>query len=156
MREPTIKLIIHGEPKSQQRHRTHHVKCKDGREFDSRYDPSTKDKAAILAQVWDQRPDVPFTTAVRVDLNLYYPYRKEHYRSGRYSHLLKQPAPLCHIKQPDRDNADKIILDALSEHFWKNDSIVCDGRIRKMYSETPRTEITITLIEETTLFDPQN
>ena len=153
MSDRTIKLIILGDPKTQQRHRSHYNQPKKGgKGFISQYDPSKTEKRDILRVVQTSAPDQPFRCPLRVDLYLYYPRPKSHYRTGQYAHLLKDSAPKWHTSTPDRDNADKIILDALSGVFWKNDSIVCDGRISKRYSEKPRTVIFITPLEKDTIF----
>lgn len=44
-----------------------------------------------------------------------------------------------HRQNPDRDNLDKSILDAL----FKQDQAIADGRICKRWSKTPRVEVTI-------------
>ena len=47
---------------------------------------------------------------------------------------LKPNAPKWHTDKPDRDNADKAVLDALTNlGLWGDDKQVCDGRIRKFY-----------------------
>lgn len=39
-----------------------------------------------------------------------------------------------HASKPDRDNLDKLVLDTLTQiGFWKDDSIVCEGQISKLY-----------------------
>lgn len=53
-----------------------------------------------------------------------------------------------YIYKPDRDNLDKFILDGLSQTFLADDCLVCDGRIQKKYSKTPRTVITITTLDD--------
>jgi len=142
--DKTIHLIILGDPKHQKRHRTTKIQTTDGREFNRRYDPSAGDKQDILRVVQAGAPPKPFDCPLRVELHLFYPRPKSHYRTGQYAGELKPNAPQWHTKKPDRDNADKIILDALSKVFWRDDCLVCDGRIVKRYSERPRTEIYIT------------
>ena len=160
--DETIKLIIPGEPKSQQRHRSVlrlragcrgvEVKLQSGETvklyrkkdfFIQMYDPSLQDKKDIRRMVQALAPDVPLDEPLEVIVFLYYARPKNHYGTGRNSNKLKESAPIWKITTPDRDNADKIILDALNGNFWRDDSRVCAGPVIKQYSEIPRTEIYI-------------
>jgi len=161
------KLVIPGEPKSQQRHRSAirhrggcrgvEVKLGNGKIeklyrkedfFIHNYDPSYKDKEEIRRMVRTLAPDVPFDEPLEVTIFLYYARPKNHYRTGRNARKLKDSAPYWKITTPDRDNADKIILDALKGMFWKDDSRVCAGPVIKQYSEIPRTEIYINKLNQ--------
>jgi Holliday junction resolvase RusA-like endonuclease len=43
-----------------------------------------------------------------------------------------RPMPrIWHIKKPDRDNIDKLILDALTDVIWLDDKQVCAGGVTK-------------------------
>lgn len=44
-------------------------------------------------------------------------------------------------KKPDWDNIGKIICDSLNQLAYSDDSHVVDGRVRKFYSDNPRTEV---------------
>lgn len=138
-----MKLTILGNPTALKRHRT----FRRGK-FTGSYDPSKTDKADLLAIVRDNAPDKPFTCPLRVDITFYFARPKSHYRTGRYEGQLKPHIPLWHTKRPDRDNLDKFVLDALDGVFWLDDSIVCDGRLRKLYDDRPRTEIDIEILQE--------
>ena len=48
-----------------------------------------------------------------------------------------------HVKRPDVDNLLKLVKDALTSLFWKDDSQVQIGGAFKIYSHNPRTEIEI-------------
>jgi len=139
------KLVILGDPKAQKRHRT---VTRDSRgkplPFARNYDPSVDDKDNIRVIVQRQAPPELLTGPLRVDLRLCFGRPKGHYGTGRNKGLLKQSAPKWHTSKPDRDNADKIILDCLSGVFFRDDKQVCAGEIIKQYSEKPRTEIYIT------------
>ena len=162
-----FKLVIPGEPKYQQRHRSVlrirggcrgvEVKMQSGEIvklyrkkdfFIMNYDPSVKDKEEIRRMVRTLAPDVPFDEPLEVTIFLYYSRLKNHYGTGRNAHKLKDNAPYWKITTPDRDNADKIILDALNGIFWQNDSRVCAGPVIKQYSEIPRTEIYINKLSQ--------
>lgn len=139
-----VKLIILGEPMAQKRHKT----VSRGRgghplPFVKSYDPSKGDKRDLKRLVQAEAPEKPFLGPLRVDVYFYFSYRKGDYGTGRNAGVLKPTAPIWKDTGKDRDNCDKLILDALTGIFWINDSQVCDGRIKKMYSEKPRTEIYI-------------
>ena len=138
LKEIRMKLTILGNPTALKRHRT----FRRGK-FTGSYDPSRVGKADLLAVVRDNAPEKPFICPLRVDITFYFARPKSHYRTGKYAGELKPGMPLWHTKRPDRDNLDKFILDALDGIFWLDDSIVCDGRLRKLYDGRPRTEIEI-------------
>lgn len=162
----TIKLVIPGEPRAQQRHRSAirprrgytgiKVEMPDGSIetlyrkkdlFIHNYDPSYKDKADIIRMLQALAPEQPLDGPLRVDLYMYYLRPDKHYGTGRNAGKLKPSAPIWKTTRPDRDNADKIILDALNKIFWTDDARVCAGEIIKQYSEVPRTEIYITPLD---------
>jgi Holliday junction resolvase RusA-like endonuclease len=51
-------------------------------------------------------------------------------------------------KKPDTDNLGKICLDALNELAYKDDSQVVELLVSKWYSENPRVEVEIIMLEE--------
>lgn len=153
-------IIIPGEPKAQQRHRSAiRPRANTGRRigpekwyrlkdlFIHNYDASARDKLDI--RMLCPKPKAILEGPLKVDLHLYYAYRKGDYGTGRNASTLKPSAPEWKATKPDRDNADKIILDALEGWWWKNDAQICDGRIVKKYSHRPRTEVFISRLERT-------
>jgi len=161
------KLIIPGEPKAQQRHRSVlrirggcrgvDVKLQSGEQvklyrkedfFIQMYDPSVKDKMDIRRMLQALAPEAPLDEPLEVVIFLYYGRPKNHYGTGRNARRLKESAPIWKATAPDRDNADKFILDALKGIFWRDDSRVCAGPIIKQYSEIPRTEIFINKLSQ--------
>ena len=157
-------LIILGEPKAQQRHRSAIIPRKGchgieigligSREvvrfyrkedlFIHNYDPSEKEKKDIRRLVRAEAPEKPLLGPMRVDLYYYFGHLKGHYGTGRNSGVLKPNAPKLKDTGKDKDNCDKLYLDALTGLFFVNDSQVCKGESQKLYSEKPRTEIFIT------------
>jgi len=110
-----------------------------------------KDKAAklvVVRHVKDKAPKELLEGPLRVDLHFYFRRPLSHYGTGRNAGVLKHTAPTRQTTKVDRDNLDKLILDALTGIFWKNDSRVCEGWIQKRYSDNPRTEIYIKLLTE--------
>jgi len=143
----TIQFTVKGDPIAQKRHR--HTN-QNG--FVRNYDPSEGDKADFLSLAHKNAPEKPFNEALRVDVSFYFKRPKNHYRSGKNSHILKEDAPFWKISKPDRDNLDKFVLDALKGLYWHDDSIICAGEIIKVYSDSPRTEIEITVLDSPELF----
>jgi len=84
-----------------------------------------------------------FKDIVWVTLIFYMPRPKSHYGIGEKSARLKANAPIYHTKKPDVDNLVKFCLDCLNGLAWQDDSQISEMRVRKIYSEEPRTEITI-------------
>lgn len=50
-------------------------------------------------------------------------------------------------KKPDWDNIGKIICDSLNLVAYHDDSAVVDAQVRKFYSENPRVDVTIRIVE---------
>lgn len=55
------------------------------------------------------------------------------------------------VTKPDRDNLDKLLMDALTGVLWVDDNQVCDGRIEKWHAagdEVPHVRICVCECEE--------
>lgn len=85
-------------------------------------------KGLVLMAARPHRPESPIDGPVRVDITLLLPRPKR---------LLRKCDPDCAVwctAKPDRDNADKAILDTLTQDgWWRDDAQVCAGEIRKLY-----------------------
>lgn len=128
-----IEFWVAGVPKGQPRPKA----CRRGNHAGV-YDPGTANewKAAVYVHGRLFMPTHPMTIPLRVDLTFFFPRPKSHYRAGKNSHELKPNAPRFHTSKPDRDNADKAVLDQLTVmRFWLDDAQVSDGRIRKLYDD---------------------
>ena len=77
----------------------------------------------------------------------YMPRPKSHYRTGKYSHLLKESCKdiINHSVTPDLDNLIKYISDVMNKGFYKDDSQICSIQAEKKYSDPART---VVIIEE--------
>lgn len=142
-----ISLTIMGEPKAQKRHRSVNIKqMVSGKEITltRQYDPSSSDKGDFLSIVQSNAPLYPFDCPIKLEINLYFTRPKSHFKSGRNSHILKDNAKTWHTSKPDSDNCIKFIMDALNKIFWRDDSLICNITIIKMYDLSPRTEINVT------------
>lgn len=140
-----ITLTIYGDPKALKRHRRHHIKSKDGREFDVEYDPSADDKMIFFYKALSEnRPEKPLEGPIETHMVFYMKRPKSHYRTGKLSHLLKVIVDVFHWKKPDGDNLQKFCWDALNGIYWNDDAQISKWSGVKIYTELqPRTEITI-------------
>ena len=110
------------------------------------YDPSSKDKKQIWLQISKYKPKRPFEGDIRLSMRFTMPRPKHHYRTGKYSHLLKDRCKdiVYHSIKPDLDNLVKFYSDLLgmNKGFYIDDSQICSIHAEKKYGE-PRTEIAI-------------
>lgn len=143
-----ITFRVIGEPVGQPRPKAQLIK-RGPKPFIHMYTPSTADgwKRLIEAAALPHRPRTPIEGPVRVDIDFIFP---------RPQRLLRRNSPdgeVLHTVKPDRDNTEKVALDALSRvGFWKDDCQVCAGEIRKFYASrrgTPGARVTIQTIETT-------
>ena len=96
-------------------------------------------------QIAKYKPKRPFAGDVYIKLIFYMPRPKSFYRSGKYSHLLKESCKdmIYHSVKPDLDNLAKLILDCIGNNrMIHDDSQVCVLQAEKRYGN-PRTEVTI-------------
>ena len=149
MIEYDYELTIYGDPRPQGRPRTRIIQAKNkDKAFATIYDDpkSKKAKENIKKLAWLQAPKPILDCPLRVDLMFYMPRPLAHYGTGRNSDKLKESSPTLHTKRPDIDNLRKLVMDALTGVFWRDDSLVCKGTTEKIYSDKPRTEIYINKI----------
>lgn len=77
-------------------------------------------------------------------IKAYYAVPKSDSKKLRARKLAGQVRP---TKKPDMDNVIKIIADALNTVAYRDDTQIVDCQCRKFYSEEPRVEVTIRLVE---------
>jgi Holliday junction resolvase RusA-like endonuclease len=129
-----INEYVKGTPKPAPRPR---ATVRHGRAFI--YNPDTKAmkiwKLAIDA-VMSRHAHKGIDGAMSVTLEFYMPRPKSHYRSGRFSHILKADAPLYHTNKNDVDNLCKTVLDRMTESgYIKDDGQVIDLKVSKRYDD---------------------
>lgn len=148
MRTSTISFTVPGLPRAQKRHRTY-MKGKGGKPlpFARNVDPSKQDKANFLAQCRRHAPDAPWTGPLRLTVVFLFPHPKTHYRTGKHSNELRPDAPSWHTSRPDTDNLCKLVKDALSGVFYRDDAQIAGLVATKCYAgETPQTCVTLTAL----------
>lgn len=129
-------ILLHGVPFSQKRARATSVGG-----FTRMYDPSKSEKAIIKAQIMEQAPTIPTTDPVKIVMCFVMPRPDNHYGTGKNAGVLKASAPAVHTSKPDLDNMEKIILDSMNKLYFRDDSQVCVVLKKKIYGESPKTEI---------------
>ena len=129
-----IKFTILGKPKALKRHRP---SARGGY-----YDPSYKDKKDIMLQIAKYRPKTPLAGDIMVKLIFVMPRPQNHFRTGKYKHLLKDNMPERHSIKPDLDNLVKMICDILQPQFIIDDSQICMLQAEKIYGKA-KTEVII-------------
>ena len=107
------------------------------------YDPSKADKKAWIESVRDLWPDTPLTCPVKLKMKFTFKRPKCHFRTGKYSGEVKSSAPTLHCKKPDLDNLVKFYMDALTNIFYRDDSLVHELRARKLYGLHNQVEIVL-------------
>ena len=98
------------------------------------YDPSKKEKYEFVKMI-DILPTEKMTKPIKCTLNFYCKRPKNHYKSGKNSHILKDDAPLYNINNKDLDNMVKFVLDALNDKLYVDDSQIIEIICSKSYSE---------------------
>ena len=133
-----MEIVINGEPKAQKRHRYRRASKRI-----ISYDPSKKDKQALAKQLAASMTSQPLAEDVHMMIAFYMPRPKSHYRSGKFSHLLKEDVPKLHKFRPDIDNLLKLVMDAATGVLWTDDALVSWILAKKEYSEKPRIELDV-------------
>lgn len=107
--------------------------------------PNTKPwRAAVAgeaARYFDGRPLIG--VPVEVDALFVFPRPKAHYRTGRNAHLLKDTAPAWCSTKPDADKLARAVGDALTGVLLRDDNLIVEWRIRKVYGSPARCELKI-------------
>jgi hypothetical protein len=114
------------EPVSLKRHR-HRLKG-------GTYDPSKSEKDEFVKTI-ENFPTVKMTKPIKCILHFYCKRPKNHYKTGKNSHILKDTAPKYNTNNKDLDNMVKFVLDALNDKLYTDDSLIFEINCSKTYSE---------------------
>jgi Holliday junction resolvase RusA-like endonuclease len=136
---------VSGIPKGQPRARAF-ARPMGGGKFSARmYDPGSAeawkgDIAHAFGAVSAPLPAGP----IRVDITFLFP------RPGKLNRKKDPDGRVYHTAKPDRDNAEKAVLDCLTRlGVWADDAQVCEGTVRKFYAakgERPGAEIRVSVL----------
>jgi len=58
-----------------------------------------------------------------------------HYRTGKFSHLLRDDAPIWPDRDPDQDKLTRAVCDALTGVVWGDDNQVVDCHVTKAWAQ---------------------
>lgn len=125
---------IPGVPVPLQRHRTSGKRT---------YDPSKEAKRNFAWLVKQRSVGLfPHAEAIKVVVEYHMPIPKSYSAKKRLNAI---GAP--HTKKPDLTNLAKFTEDALNHILWKDDAIIADLHVKKIYSEEPKTLIRLEKIK---------
>lgn len=96
---------------------------------------------ALAARQAYQGP--PLTGPVRLTVRFSMPRPRNHYRSGRFSTLLKPGAPHWHIAKPDSLKLARLVEDSLTGIAWVDDSQIVLEELAKWYHTEPGAWVTV-------------
>lgn len=126
MRNREVLIVIEGNPIAKMRARIRAGFVK--RFYDAQQHEKQWHKILVANQFGSSQF---FDGPCSMDVTYYMPIKKSH-RVAENSY---------HFYKPDTDNLLKWTMDLLSSIAYKDDCIVCDISMRKLYSYKPRTEI---------------
>ena len=130
-----LEYTVYGEPVPQGRPRF----VRRGN-FVQTYDPEKSKKYKKLIQSSIKPLDVKIDFPVSVSINIFKGIPKSISKKKRQDMIDGLILP---TSKPDVDNYAKIVLDALNDVLWIDDSYIVRLVINKYYSDTPRVEITV-------------
>ncbi len=87
-------------------------------------------------------------TAIRLTLGFVMARPKCHFRTGKFSHILRDDAPTWHTTAPDATKLTRGVEDALTGVCWKDDSMIAVQHVTKRYGDRPGVMVSIAEIEE--------
>ena len=98
--------------------------------------------SGFACRAWKHQPSA---RAMSVGLEFVFARPRSHYRTGRFSHLLRADAPEHHRVKPDLDKLQRPVLDALTSVVYVDDCQVCflGPGPRKVYGDVPGVRITV-------------
>eukprot|EP01041_Mallomonas_annulata_P013305 gene13305-28190_t len=120
-----LSFIVFGDPVPLSRHMMSNNRM---------YNPSSTSQRHFLQACEKHLPSEPYLGPLEVFLAFYFTRPKSHYRTGKYSHILKEDAPSWHTSRKDIDNLAKFVLDALNEKAYVDDRQIVAIHAYKMYT----------------------
>ena len=100
------------------------------------YDPSSKEKSEFISKIHTFIPKKPLEGPIKAELNFYEKRPKSHYRTGKFSNILKKNAAKFNMSKRDIDNFVKFVLDSLNKKMYVDDSQIFELVCGKYYSES--------------------
>jgi Holliday junction resolvase RusA-like endonuclease len=136
-----IEFTVYGEPVAQGRPR---ASTRGG--FVKMYDPQkSKDfKQYVKLVASEYKPDQLLSGPLELNVKVFKPTLKSFSKKKK---IEAEQGILRPISKPDVDNYVKGIKDALNKVIWNDDSQIVDLHVSKFYSETPRIEVAVQMLE---------
>ena len=130
-----LSFVVYGEPIPLSRHML------SGNRM---YNPSAKFQKSFLNACNEFLPSKPFDGPIEILLIFYIGRPKNHYRTGKYSSILKNDAPTWHTSRKDLDNLVKFVLDCLNKKVYIDDAQVVSIHSYKFFTDGhPRVAVKI-------------
>lgn len=138
----TVKFTVMGEPKGKGRPRFatktgHAITPKDTVAYENLV------RMEYVNQCGEER--FPDDAMLDVRIMAFYGIPRSTSKKRRELMLERKIRP---VKKPDFDNIGKIVCDSLNTVAYHDDAAIVDAQIRKFYSEKPRIEVTIRMVNE--------
>lgn len=95
---------------------------------------SKKWKQTIAKVAVEYKPEEPIVGPVKLSVLFLMPRPKCHYRSGKFSTILKEDAPQYHIIKPDSLKLTRAVEDALTGIIYADDSQIVKEKNDKRYA----------------------
>lgn len=138
-----IEIVLAGAPRGKERVKT----AGDGHAYTPERTVTFEGRLAYAAQfAMEGRP--PLDGPLELDVVMYMAVPASKNRKWREAALRGEIRPTV---KPDWDNGGKL-TDALNLIVWIDDKQIVDGRVRKFYSDRPRTEVRVTPITAEGIF----
>lgn len=141
-------IYVVGEAKPQPRARCATSKIDRGKRY--MYTPTTgagwKYQVTLAAAKFSELFGAPICKPCQVDLTFFFERPRSHWVRRREYKVISPKAPIYKSNKPDRDNLDKLVLDALTcAGVFSDDAVVVAGTIIKKFCthEPPGCLITI-------------
>lgn len=90
-------------------------------------------RKAIAKAAREAYPPSRYVHAVRVETQFWFRRPKIHYRQGKFSHLLRDNAPIRHAQYPDADKLLRAVLDSITGPVIHDDSQVYYAAAQKLW-----------------------
>lgn len=112
----------------------------------------TKDAETAVCLAFVRRfglPDKTPSLPVALEVTAFMPIPKG---TSKKKKALMDGQKIPHTKRPDFDNLAKLVCDALNGVAWEDDGCIWSACVKKVYSISPRIEVTINYLEESDFF----
>jgi len=90
---------------------------------------------ALSRLMQETAPESLITGPVAMRVTMYLPRPTYHYRTGRFSHVLREDAPTLAPAKPDGEKVERNIFDSGTGVWYVDDKQIVAGVWRKMYDD---------------------